>query len=247
VSLFFYQTRLPDYAVIFCIAVIDFSNNYATGEHGMKSLQKITTLSSLAMLSMAVISSVQASHVVSGPGVICYDFSNMVPGTQYNVGDVFTTPDLRTEIHPLRTLDGTPIINAAQHANIAQSQVSGVISPEYHGYFVNTRMLPTVPQTSISMHVGQNPGGNNAYIYSNLAINGEFVQLANGLASANGLVLGNDTDGQVLVSTTLVNPAPGQPAQWINGTIELTALTGSIRAFTIGTVQYTFDDVCLTQ
>jgi hypothetical protein len=201
----------------------------------------------IAMLSFVAIHSAQASHVAPGPGVVCYDFSDMVTGTQFFPGDVISTTDLTTEIRPLRTLAGVPINNAAQHADISQSSTAGVAPDEFHGYFVNTRMIPTVPQTSVSMHFAQNTGENNAFLYSNLAINGEFVQLANGLASANGLVLGNNTQGQVLVTTTLTNPAPGSPAQWINGTVEFTALTGSINAFTIGSPQYKFDDVCLTQ
>ena len=203
-------------------------------------------LATASVLSLACMQMASANHVAPGPGVVCYDFSNADQSIVYGTNDSVVTPFATIEINNLRTLDGTQLSNPAQNASIATSVLAGSTTPEYLGYFVNARILPNTPVTSVSMHVAQNTGGNNAYLYTNLAINGEVVQLANGLGSANGLVLGNDAEGQVLVTSTQVIPVPA-PAQWINGTLELTALTGSINRFSLGSPRMAIDDVCMTQ
>lgn len=206
----------------------------------MKKFVNMSTLAGMTVGSLLMLQTARADTV-------CYDFSNSVVGTTYSTGESISTPAATIEIRKLRTLDGTQISNSAQMANIVSSSQAGSVSPELHGYFVNTRIVPYQPLTTVTLLLAQNTGGDNAYLYSNLSINGETVQLKYGLGSANGLVLGNDTEGQVLVTTDIEIPVSGQPAHWINGTVELTALTGSINRFSLGSPQYKMDDVCLIQ
>lgn len=213
----------------------------------MKAITKITACTAMGVLALLAINPAYAGHVVPGPGVYCTDFSEFATGVQYPNGSVINTSAGPVEVRPARTLDSTPIFNGNQYAEITQSQIAGVVPPEVHGYFVNLRFLPRAPLSSVSMHFAQNTGKDNNYLYSTLAINGEIVQLANGVGSADGLVLGNNTQGQVQVSTTITNPTPPNSAQWVNGTVTLTALTGAIDTFMIGGVQYTLDDLCFAQ
>lgn len=188
-----------------------------------------------------------ASHVAPGPGVTCFDFSNLAVGTTYNVGQVAVFPDITAEVLPLYTLAGVPIINAAQKASVAGSRIAGSTAPEMHLYYTNMRMTPTLPVAEISMHFAQNTGVNNFALISNLEVNGEKVQLENGMASAHGMVLGNNAVGQVQITSTLTNPVPPNAAQWISGELEFTALSGAIESITIGSYTAMFDDVCLIQ
>ena len=216
----------------------------------MKNIKHTLAATTLSVLSLAVFSPAQAGHEISGPGVYCVDFSSLATGIQYLNGGRFSTPVGDVEIRPARALDGTPIFlpPGGQFAEIINENIAfGVAPPEVHGYFVNLRFLPTVPVSSVSMHFAQNTGPDNQHLYSSLGINGKVVQLANGIGSADGLVLGNDVDGQVQVSTTLVAPVPPHSAQWISGTVTLNALNGAINAFMLGGVQYRLDDLCVTQ
>lgn len=212
----------------------------------MEAIKQFAVTAVVSMSALFALNPVSAGHVVSGPGVECTDFSGYATGVQYSPGQSFNTNAGTVEVRPARTLDSTPIFNGAQFAEISQAQIAGAVPPEVHGYFVNLRVLPATPLSSVSMHFAQNTGKDNKYLYSTLAINGEVIQLANGVGSAKGVVLGGP-QGQVLVTTTITHPTPPNVAQWISGTVTLTALTGTIDAFMIGGVQFKMDDLCFIQ
>jgi hypothetical protein len=173
----------------------------------------------------------------------CYDFSDFSGQVRPPYTQPF--PDGTINVHNTRYLNGQIRNNPGHYASINYTEISGGVSPELGGYLVNTQFILNTPNTLVTVKFAQNSPGGLSFV-STLAVNGERIQLANGLPSADGLVLGPDTGGQVLVSVDLDRtPTPGVD-NWYAGDITLEALTGSIERFTLGTTNFKIDDVCFT-
>lgn len=175
---------------------------------------------------------------------VCYDFSNIL-GASAGPGSTIALSHAVLEVDTLQALDGTHTNNGAEMVSVDSGNILGS-PPEAHLYISQLRIIPNTPLSKITMRVAQNTGLDGRALDSNLGINYERLQLANGLASANGLVFGNNNIGQVEVSADWTNPTPPYSAHWLEGSLEFTALNGAIHTLTIGTIQGKIDDVCLT-
>ena len=196
----------------------------------------------LSLFLMTAMSPVMAS-------TICYDFNNVEDvTTKWSPGYTQTLSDGSTmEIHYARTLDGQQIINEAQFAKISATGIAAGDANEFHAYFANLQLNLASPKSQVTMQFAQYGTSTGGYLYSTLAANRERVQLENGLESANGLVLGVNSDEQVKISTVVTEaPLPGEGG-FHKGTLTFDALTsGGINSLTLGGVQNYFDNICFS-
>lgn len=185
----------------------------------------------------------------SRAGVDCYTFSNFDTSTVYHVGDSFNFEAHHGQVFALRTLSGEPINPADPNAQFLQAgnaAITGSASgaPEMHQYLTALRITPSVPATKVWFDYAQNTGYSNTALLANIGANGDELQLGNGMANLSSVVLGNNNRGQVEVTSTMVLPV-NEPAHWITGHVEFTALSGAIDYVAFGGLQAKFDDLCI--
>ena len=176
---------------------------------------------------------------------VCYDYSDLPLNSELWPGDSLNLGPVTIYVNALQTLAGTFIDHGEEVLNVNNSNIVGT-SPELHQYFSTLRIEPVQPLTKVTMRFAQNGGINDNYLYSNLGINYERLQLKHGIASADGLVFGDNQIGQIQFSTSLANISDPADGYWMGGDLTLTALNGGIATLTIGSVQTKIDDICLT-
>lgn len=199
-------------------------------KHLIKPTKVVATKAILLGLSFAATS----AHAV------CTDFDTFVVGDEYYPGDTIAINGAMLQVHRLRN-EANELMDPF-FVRVNQSQIAGGNPSELYVRISNIRLVPNQLTSQVTMKIAHNKGFSEANEINNLAVNGEMVQLASGIETLKGLVLGNDTNGQVRIDTNMVHLDGGY---WYSGEITFTALTGSIQGLTLGGVQLMVDDICV--
>ncbi len=176
--------------------------------------------------------------------LICDDPDASLVGSLYNVGESVSIIGETAEVVYLRTASGEQVINDANFVEISPSRLAGNDGIELHLNNAGIQINFNQPAKAVFMSIAQNTGPYNKALISNLGINGEDIQMLNGFASTDGLVLGKNAIGQVIVSTNLTSPEPQVPAIWISDLITFSAESGAIESISIAGQQLNIDDIC---
>lgn len=198
----------------------------------MKNIRK-AVLTSLGIVAVSI--SAQGAHAAN----VCHDFSNLVPGTQYNLGDVVTGPDATVTMKDY-ILNGVIANPAFAGVFVTNTMIAGGSAPEIRTYLLNPRVTPNTPALRVKMRVSEATGG--AAPHANIEVNGAVHEVTSGLATANGKIVGDSSNGGLAMVN--VNLAPTLNGNWNQGTLELVAIQGQINTFTVGGVQVFIDDQC---
>jgi hypothetical protein len=170
----------------------------------------------------------------------CWDFATLDQSHLYRLGEIFVAPTATIEMKNY-LLNGNKSTNPAGVAYANPSQISGGPAPELRLYLINAHVVPNTPASTVTYRFGHFVNGQSGVAHANLGVNGELVEVTNGMLSLNNLVLGDPAIGRVRVTVTMTT-LPGESPE--RGTVQLTAETGSIEKFTIGGIQKYVDDVC---
>lgn len=165
------------------------------------------------------IAAVAAAVVLTG---CCLKFNDLAPGTQYPVGQVFTTDQKTVRVEPFQWSNGT--WTNTGYARVDGSQLAGGTAPELRTNNANLHFQLNYPLQRLSFKFADF-GGNE-----NLKVNNDFRNVGNFLG------LHNTTVGGVLVRVTAV-----QDASSIRGEM---VLQGTIQEFRVGGQEFWIDDVC---
>ncbi|NOQ21271.1 MAG: hypothetical protein GQ565_01300 [Candidatus Aegiribacteria sp.] len=149
-------------------------------------------------------------------------FSDLSPGTRYEVGDVITTSGVDIVVEPF--MWGNDNWTSDGRAEVDSRQYSGASGNDMNARNVNLNFTFDYPRSKISLKFAD-LGGNE-----NIQVNDEFLNL-NEIISLDGLILGG---------VTLSVSAVQEGTNWIGKLV----LDGTIHSFSIGGQELWIDDVC---
>jgi len=185
-----------------------------------------------------------ASAIVASAGTAaaqtCWDFATLDQTHHYRIGETFVAPTATIEMKNY-VLNGNKISNPAAVAYATQTAIAGGPAPEFRLYLINAHIEPNTPVATLSYRFGHFANGVSGVAHANLGVNGELVEVTAGMASLNGVELGDPAIGRVLVTVNMLTPPGVSPER---GTVQLQAQTGLIEQVTVGGLQKFIKDVC---
>ena len=206
--------------------------------HSMETQMKTYKYATLPAAVAMMLASLGANAATPGH---CYDFSRMSEDASYSVGDVIET-DHATITLKQYVYNGNPTDVANSRAERASSQIAGGASPELELKLVALNIVPKRPVHRITARVAQNIAQDGGFGDSGIGVNRKGAKSQQGFAGLNGRVLGNSRTGKAKFTTDI---APTGGANWQSGTIEFTAVKGSIKSIRLGAHTWRADNVCL--
>lgn len=165
---------------------------------------------------MALIFMVALVTVISG---CCVRFSDLTPGTKYNVGATITSSGRHIKVEQFQWSNGN-----WTNTGFAEVDTQGGSNNNMHTNNVNLNFIFDYPVDEITLRYGEY-GGNN-----NIKVNNDFKNVPD-IIDLNGTTLGGV---QVTVN------AAQQGGNWFGMII----LEGTINNFSIGGQELWVDDVC---
>jgi hypothetical protein len=210
----------------------------------MNFISRFFGAAALAMaVSTAFVGNASATASPSAGGAakkhVCWDFSDLTIGARYQTGDVITARNAVIRIRDYR-FNGNPLGDPDLGVFVVGSTIAGGVVPELRTYGRSTLVTPDKPIRKVTMKIAENTGGTGAH--ANIEVNGDFHEIAGGLATANGRVIGNAAKGTAEV---VVNMTPSASGTWNIGTLELRARQGKIESYSVSGIQVLKDDECI--
>lgn len=170
----------------------------------------------------------------------CYDFENLELGRKYHVGEQVQARNGVIRLMDY-TINGQPsgASDEAKAATVSNSEIARHERPELRTYLIKPRVELDQPARRVTMNIAENRGG--AAPHNNFAVNGEFHEISESMAVADGWIVGRSPFARARVNVALQESDEGN---WNYGTLELVAMNGRIRTFALGGVQTFIDNVC---
>ena len=185
-----------------------------------------------------------ASAIVAGArpaaAQTCWDFSTLDQTHHYRIDEVFEAPSATIEMKNY-LWNGNKIVSPAAVAYATQTQISGGPAPEFRLYVINAHIVPDTPVATLSYQFGLFANGGSGVAHANLGVNGELVEVTTGMASLNGVELGDPAIGIARVTVNMLTQPGVSPEK---GTVQLQAQSGLIEQVKIGGIQKFIDYVC---
>ena len=170
----------------------------------------------------------------------CWNFATLDQTHHYGIGETFVAPTATIEMKNY-LWNGNKVVSPAAVAYATQTAIAGGPAPEFRLYLINAHIEPDTPVATLSYRFGHFVNGGSGVAHANLGVNGELVEVTAGMASLNGVELGDPAIGRALVTVNMSTPPGVSPEK---GTVQLQAVSGLIEKVSIGGVQKFIDDVC---
>ena len=193
------------------------------------------------LLAAAVLALVLAPASHAAPAQYqCYNFEDLVAGTEYTVGQVIDTEHATITIKPYFT-NSAPATATVRHAESAPGNIAGGTAPELSLYLVSVNVVPKQPVTRIKTLLAQNISQTGDFANANVEVNGEKHESPRGFAQMDGKRIGKPGKGRAEIRASVLPTS----ANWHAGTLELRAKPGeAIESFTLGGHTWRIDDLC---
>ncbi len=167
--------------------------------------------------------------------LVCYDFSGLAVGTEYETGETVNATRATIEFRPYQ-VGGSPSGELASGATVQQAQIAGGAAPEMEMKTLSVQILPHKPIQRLRVNLAQNITPSGGFGESNFEVNGVRHD-GPSFASVDGKRLGG-----ALLRAKFANTG----ANWHVGTLELIAKPGGeITSFSIGGHTWRLDDMCI--